>query len=155
MGQMEMKCILNIGKKYFYIGQGYSGERCGPWASCLISFLIFIIIIIFFKVVKKLLRWKKFLPPPFFELLPTCLEEEGARCVRQEDSRSCFESPSYNIANCRWVMLKRVIFNVSFLSETGLQQQRSVSLTNGMIERGMRTQTWAFDPISGISGSPC
>jgi hypothetical protein len=22
MGQMEMKCILNIGKKYFYIGQG-------------------------------------------------------------------------------------------------------------------------------------
>jgi hypothetical protein len=35
MGQMEMKCILNIGKKYFYIGQGYSGERCGPWASCL------------------------------------------------------------------------------------------------------------------------
>jgi hypothetical protein len=34
MGQMEMKCILNIGKKYFYIGQGYSGERCGPWASC-------------------------------------------------------------------------------------------------------------------------
>jgi hypothetical protein len=35
MGQMEMKCIFNIGKKYFYIGQGYSGERCGPWASCL------------------------------------------------------------------------------------------------------------------------
>jgi hypothetical protein len=31
---MEMKCILNIGKKYFYIYQGYSGERCGPWASC-------------------------------------------------------------------------------------------------------------------------
>jgi hypothetical protein len=31
---MEMKCIFNIGKKYFYIGQGYSGERCGPWASC-------------------------------------------------------------------------------------------------------------------------
>jgi hypothetical protein len=26
---MEMKCIL-----YFYIGQGYSGKRCGPWASC-------------------------------------------------------------------------------------------------------------------------
>jgi hypothetical protein len=22
MGQMEMKCIFNIGKKYFYIGQG-------------------------------------------------------------------------------------------------------------------------------------
>jgi hypothetical protein len=21
-------------KKYFCIGQGYSGERCGPWASC-------------------------------------------------------------------------------------------------------------------------
>jgi hypothetical protein len=29
MGQMEMKCI-----SYFYVGQGYSGERCGPWASC-------------------------------------------------------------------------------------------------------------------------
>jgi hypothetical protein len=26
MGQMEMKCIFNNGKKYFYIGQGYSGE---------------------------------------------------------------------------------------------------------------------------------
>jgi hypothetical protein len=34
MGQMKMKCIFNIGKKYFYIGQGYSGERFGPWASC-------------------------------------------------------------------------------------------------------------------------
>jgi hypothetical protein len=34
MGQMEMKCIFNIGKKYFYISQGYSGEPCGPWASC-------------------------------------------------------------------------------------------------------------------------
>jgi hypothetical protein len=33
MGQMEMKWIFNIGKKYFYIGQGYSGERCGPWTS--------------------------------------------------------------------------------------------------------------------------
>jgi hypothetical protein len=21
-------------EKYFYVGQGYSGERCGPWASC-------------------------------------------------------------------------------------------------------------------------
>jgi hypothetical protein len=21
-------------EKKFYIGQGYSGERCGPWASC-------------------------------------------------------------------------------------------------------------------------
>jgi hypothetical protein len=31
--QMEMKCIL-----YFYVDQGYSGERCGPWASCLYSF---------------------------------------------------------------------------------------------------------------------
>jgi hypothetical protein len=38
MGQMEMKCILNIGKKYFYIGQGYSGERCGPWASCVLNY---------------------------------------------------------------------------------------------------------------------
>jgi hypothetical protein len=36
---MEMKCILNIGKKYFYIGQGYSGERCGPWASCLFWYI--------------------------------------------------------------------------------------------------------------------
>jgi hypothetical protein len=34
MGQMEMKCIL-----YFYIGQGYPGERCGPWASCCFFFL--------------------------------------------------------------------------------------------------------------------
>jgi hypothetical protein len=25
----EMKCI-----SYFYVGQGYSGELCGPWASC-------------------------------------------------------------------------------------------------------------------------
>ena len=30
MGQMEMKCI-----SHFYVGQGYSGERCGPWASCI------------------------------------------------------------------------------------------------------------------------
>jgi hypothetical protein len=29
MGQMEMECIL-----YFYMNQGYSGERSGPWASC-------------------------------------------------------------------------------------------------------------------------
>jgi hypothetical protein len=29
-----MKCISDIRKKYFYIGQGYSDERCGPWASC-------------------------------------------------------------------------------------------------------------------------
>jgi hypothetical protein len=21
-------------EKYFYMGQGFSGERCGPWASC-------------------------------------------------------------------------------------------------------------------------
>jgi hypothetical protein len=33
MGQMEMKCIFDIGK-YFYLGQGFPGERCGPWASC-------------------------------------------------------------------------------------------------------------------------
>jgi hypothetical protein len=43
MGQMEMKCILNIEKKYFYIGQGYSGERCGPWASCLKERLLYVI----------------------------------------------------------------------------------------------------------------
>jgi hypothetical protein len=28
MGQVEMKCRL-----YFCMDQGYSGERCGPWAS--------------------------------------------------------------------------------------------------------------------------
>jgi hypothetical protein len=33
----EMECIFYIGKKYFYFGQGYSGERCGPWASCFVS----------------------------------------------------------------------------------------------------------------------
>jgi hypothetical protein len=42
MGQMEMKCISNT-EKYFYIGQGYSGERCGPWASCLL-FNIFTVV---------------------------------------------------------------------------------------------------------------
>jgi hypothetical protein len=36
MGQMEMKCMFDI--KYFYMGQGFSVERCGPWASCLWSF---------------------------------------------------------------------------------------------------------------------
>jgi hypothetical protein len=30
---MEMKCIFDIGK-YVYVGQGFSGERCGAWASC-------------------------------------------------------------------------------------------------------------------------
>jgi hypothetical protein len=29
MGQMEMKSRFNIGKIYFYVGQGYSGEQCG------------------------------------------------------------------------------------------------------------------------------
>jgi hypothetical protein len=29
MEQIEMKYTV-----YFYIGQGYSGLRCGPWASC-------------------------------------------------------------------------------------------------------------------------
>jgi hypothetical protein len=33
MGQMEMKCIL-----YFYMCQSYSGEQCGPKASCLVNF---------------------------------------------------------------------------------------------------------------------
>jgi hypothetical protein len=37
MGQMEMECIFDIGKKYFYFGQGYSGERYGPWTSCFLS----------------------------------------------------------------------------------------------------------------------
>jgi hypothetical protein len=36
MGQMEMKWILNIGKKYFYIGQGYqvSDVAHGPLVQC-------------------------------------------------------------------------------------------------------------------------
>jgi hypothetical protein len=34
MGQMEMKCIFDVRKKYFYFGEGYSSEWCGPWASC-------------------------------------------------------------------------------------------------------------------------
>jgi hypothetical protein len=28
-----MKCILKF-EKYFHMSQCYSGERCGPWASC-------------------------------------------------------------------------------------------------------------------------
>jgi hypothetical protein len=34
VGQKEMKCILKF-EKYFHMSQCYSGERCGPWASCL------------------------------------------------------------------------------------------------------------------------
>jgi hypothetical protein len=34
VGEKEMKCILRF-EKYFYMSQCYSGERCGPWASCL------------------------------------------------------------------------------------------------------------------------
>jgi hypothetical protein len=34
-----MERIFNIGKKYFYIGQGYLGERCGLWASCFEKYL--------------------------------------------------------------------------------------------------------------------
>jgi hypothetical protein len=33
MGQKEMKCVLKF-EKYFHMSQCYSGERCGPWASC-------------------------------------------------------------------------------------------------------------------------
>jgi hypothetical protein len=41
MGQMEMKCIFDLEKKYLYMGLGFSGERCGPWASCFgVSFLL-------------------------------------------------------------------------------------------------------------------
>jgi hypothetical protein len=36
VGQKEMKCILKF-EKYFHMSQCYSGERCGPWASCFIS----------------------------------------------------------------------------------------------------------------------
>ena len=36
VGQKEMKCILKF-EKYFHMSQCYSGERCGPWASCLMS----------------------------------------------------------------------------------------------------------------------
>jgi hypothetical protein len=27
-------------EEYFYVGQGYSGERCGPWASCFMNNII-------------------------------------------------------------------------------------------------------------------
>jgi hypothetical protein len=33
VGQKEMKCILKF-EKYFHMSKCYSGERCGPWASC-------------------------------------------------------------------------------------------------------------------------
>jgi hypothetical protein len=33
-GKWKWNAYLMLEKKYFYIGQGYSGERCGPWASC-------------------------------------------------------------------------------------------------------------------------
>jgi hypothetical protein len=33
VGQKEMKCILKF-EMYFHMSQCYSGERCGPWASC-------------------------------------------------------------------------------------------------------------------------
>jgi hypothetical protein len=34
VGRKEMKYILKF-EKYFHISKCYSGERCGPWASCL------------------------------------------------------------------------------------------------------------------------
>ena len=49
MGQMEMKCISNT-EKYFYIGQGYSGERCGPWASCLLFNIFTVVCSISFNI---------------------------------------------------------------------------------------------------------
>jgi hypothetical protein len=36
VGQKEMKCILKF-EKYFHMSQCYSGERCGPWASCFLN----------------------------------------------------------------------------------------------------------------------
>jgi hypothetical protein len=33
MGQTEIKCIFDIENKN-YMGQGFSGERFGPWAFC-------------------------------------------------------------------------------------------------------------------------
>jgi hypothetical protein len=33
VGQKEMKCISKF-EKYFHMSKCYSGERCGPWASC-------------------------------------------------------------------------------------------------------------------------
>jgi hypothetical protein len=36
MGQMGMKCM-----KYLYMGQGFSGEQCGPLASCSIFCFIY------------------------------------------------------------------------------------------------------------------
>jgi hypothetical protein len=33
MGQKKMKRIFKL-KKYFHMSQCYSGEQCGPWASC-------------------------------------------------------------------------------------------------------------------------
>jgi hypothetical protein len=35
----EMKCIFDM-EKYFYMGQGFSGERCDPWAFCLFVFFV-------------------------------------------------------------------------------------------------------------------
>jgi hypothetical protein len=34
VGQKEIKCIFKF-EKYFHMSQCYSGERSGPWASCL------------------------------------------------------------------------------------------------------------------------
>jgi S-ribosylhomocysteine lyase LuxS involved in autoinducer biosynthesis len=36
VGQKEMKCILKF-EKYFHMSQCYSGEQCGPWASCFLQ----------------------------------------------------------------------------------------------------------------------
>jgi hypothetical protein len=36
VGEKEMKCISKF-EKYYHMNQCYSGERCGPWASCFSS----------------------------------------------------------------------------------------------------------------------
>jgi hypothetical protein len=50
VGQKEMKCKLKF-KKYFHMSQYYSGERCGPWASCFYTKM--------FEIVTRLFRWHK------------------------------------------------------------------------------------------------
>jgi hypothetical protein len=38
MGQMEMKCIFDIGKNISILAKvTHAGERCGPGVSCLIE----------------------------------------------------------------------------------------------------------------------
>jgi hypothetical protein len=46
-------------EKYFYMGQRYSGERCGPWAFCL-----FVFVFVFFFLPVRVENI--FMPPHFF-----------------------------------------------------------------------------------------